>query len=327
MARWCTATFISLPVLMILLTAMTLAGCSGDTPACRVGADCASGACRADGTCAPGADATSGFAWADTTAQADAPGGDAPPPVDNGPAADASPDPIVCSNDGDGVIEREKVPMAAELSSTFRIASDVTVDTAGTTDESGNRIWSLDGPLPGDQKVLVETLPVSGTWFAAKFPGATYAARLSQSEELLGVFEAAPSALLLRGVVSPEDGLLRTELTLDPPVVVLKFPLALGATWSTSTAVSGVALGVPGIYSEDYVQSIDDAGTLETPYGSFDVLRVHVTLKRTVGLLTTTVHTHLFVTECFGTVASIVSKSGESGPEFTEAAEVRRLGP
>jgi hypothetical protein len=33
------------------------------------------------------------------------------------------------------------------------------------------------------------------------------------------------------------------------------------------------------------------------------------------------------VTECFGSVATVVSQTNELGAEFTDAAEVRRLSP
>ena len=57
------------------------------------------------------------------------------------------------------------------------------------------------------------------------------------------------------------------------------------------------------------------------------MLRVRVTLVRTVGVIPTTTRSFLFVSECFGTVASITSGDGESRAEFTRAAEVRRLAP
>ena len=57
------------------------------------------------------------------------------------------------------------------------------------------------------------------------------------------------------------------------------------------------------------------------------MLRVSVTLTRTLGLVTTVTRSFIFVTECFGTVANMVSQSNEAGSEWTDAAEVRRLSP
>ena len=91
--------------------------------------------------------------------------------------------------------------------------------------------------------------------------------------------------------------------------------------------MTGFAQGVLANYTEKYSYQVDAHGTLKTPFGDFPVLRTRVVLTRTLGLLTTVVRTYLFTTECFGTVASIVSKDNEQKAEFTSAAEVQRLSP
>jgi hypothetical protein len=191
----------------------------------------------------------------------------------------------------------------------------------------GVRTWDLTGALTGDHSLLGETRDLSGAWYAADFVGATYASRLSDSNELLGVFEVTADALLLRGVVSPDDGLTRTKLTYDPAVKVLAFPLQAGTTFTTDSLVTGVASGVWSAYSEKYESQVDATGTLKTPYSTFHVLRVRTLLTRTVGLLVTTARTFTFVTDCFGTVATVRSQDNESAVEFTQAAEVWRLSP
>lgn len=283
-------------------------GCAASDPrTCSSGEECSSGVCLPTGTCAAtGADAGHD-AW-----ESDAPRGD-------GPTGG-------CANH-DGAIAREEVTLAAGLSATFRFATDATVQTAGTAVEGGERRWDLSGSLAGDRDALVETLPVEGQWFASTFPGATYAARLSGEEDLLGVFEATPEALLLRGVVSPTGGAGKTELTYDPPVPILAFPLAIDAAWTAESGVRGWAFGVLSSYSERYDSRVDAKGTLATPFGEFPVLRVRTLLTRTVGVSSTITWTYLFASECFGTVAAIVSKPGETNPDFTNASEVRRLAP
>jgi len=225
------------------------------------------------------------------------------------------------------VIERVEVPLAAGLNAKFLTSGAAAVSSAGTTQGDGSRVWDLSGALSGDHLVLVETQKLDGKWFAPKFPGATYAARLSESSELLGVFEVTDGALLLRGVASPADGLTRTELTYAPPVVVLKFPLSEGVTWTTSANVTGLAQGVMAAYTEKYESFVDAHGTLKAPFGDFPVLRTRVVLTRTVGVLTTVIRSYLFGAECFGTVASIVAKDNEPAAEISTAAEVRRLAP
>ena len=67
-------------------------------------------------------------------------------------------------------------------------------------------------------------MALTNKWYAPKYSGATYASKLRTSSDLIGVFETAPATLALRGVVSPADGLYRTELAYDPSVSVLSFP-------------------------------------------------------------------------------------------------------
>lgn len=295
--------------LLLLTATATAAACTGsDAPACRVGSDCVSGVCRADGTCAP-ADADSGVPTADA-------------PV-GGPDG-ATP---ACDPDHDGVLARDEITLAAGLSAPFLIAADAPVSTTGMILGDGSRRWDLTAPLAGDHAADAVTLPLAGQWFAAVFPGASYAARLTDADDLLGVFEATSGALLLRGVVSPTAGPGRTELTYDPPIVLLTLPFQAGTTWSSESTVSGLALGVFTTYSERYDSLVDAVGEMTTPYGPFPVLRVATDLTRTVGFLVTTVRTYLFVAECYGTVAAIRSQDNEPATEFTNAAEVRRLTP
>lgn len=307
------------------LVVAVLTACATDsTRECRVGADCASSVCGADGQCiaqgeVPGVDA----AGTDANTGSD---GNAPP-------GDAGSDSALpgCTPNKDGTITREEVPIAAGLHATYRIGSDAEISTAGTTGTGGRRVWDFSGALANDSSVIVETEPLKGKWYATKFPSATYASKLSQRSDLIGVFETSPGALLLRGVVSPTDtAATLTQLTNTPAVPVLKFPLTMGATWTTAAKVSGTASGVAlfGTYDESYVSKVDAAGDLKTPLGTFDVQRVQVVLTRTIGLLpATTIRTYAFVTECYGTIATITSSDNETNAEFTHAAEIRRIAP
>ncbi len=129
--------------------------------------------------------------------------------------------------------------------------------------------------------------------------------RLSDTQDLLGVFSLSATELDLEGVVSPASGVTQTETTETPPVATLKFPLQMGASWSTTSTVTGTLNGVFSTWQESYQDDVDAHGTLDTPFGTFDVLRVKVVLTRTVGIVPTVVRTFAFVTECFGTVATI----------------------
>ncbi len=294
------------------VVAVGAAAACASTPSgeCVVGADCASGVCGADGLCA---------------------GGDAGPSDGDGGDADAGAGPDgsigACVPNHDGFIDRDEVRIQPGLTATFRVALDAPVSTAGEFQPGGTRLWDLSAAITGDSDVQVVLSPMDGAWYAESFPDATYATRLSETEELLGVFRATDDALLLLGVVSPDAGAGRTELAYDPPIKVLQFPITAGAQWSTQSTVTGVALGVPSFYSERYEQMADAVGELVTPFGTFPVIRVRVELTRTVGAAVTTSRTYAFSSECFGTVASVVSRDFESEIEFDTAKEVRRLAP
>lgn len=313
--------------------------CSGESEApCRVAADCASGVCNPDGTCAAtadtlqvdAADASDVEDTAADTGMSDG-GGDASDGTGGtgdgtGPdASDASPDvSVVCAPNRDGKIERVEVPIAPGLQATFSIATGVTFDTRGQAGQTPR--WDMS-VFEGDTKVLVETLDPAPLWFGVDYPSATYATRLAADSELMGVFKAQGDGLYLLGVVSPEGGLTRTQLTYDPPARLLAYPMTKGMTWTSTSSVSGVTNGIATFASETYEGSIDADGVLKTPFADFPTLRAIVKLSRWVGFALYTEVSHLWVTECFGTVATVRSEGYATGPELTKAAELRRLSP
>ncbi len=296
----------------IAMLGMALGACAGSgARQCVDNSECASGLCLADGTCAAAPDGGTG--------------GDGAPGDDGGPGGDGGI--ASCRPNHDGTISRDEVSFAAGRVATFRVATDVTVDTAGTLQQGGAHLWDLVGPYDGDDDVVTTLAPLSGAWFAADFDGATYTTPLSATQDLIGVFEITDTALLLRGVVSPNAGPTRTELTYDPPAVLLQLPLTTTTQWSSTSTISGVASGVASYYSEKYESRVDATGDLDTPYGTFPVLRVRTLLTRTVGAAVVTVRSLQFVAECYGTVATVTSNQYESDVDFTTAAELRRLAP
>lgn len=311
---------------------------NGDARACRVGSDCASGICGDNGECV-GVDATKPAGDGGLEGNTITDGG---PELVDATLIDAALPGCVPNNDG--VITRAEVPLQAGLRATYKVATNPpeVSTTAGVPIDGGTRrLWDFAGSYGSDQSVIVETLPLAGKWYGPKFVGATYATRLTQSSDLLGVFEVAQGGITLRGVVSPTDGDKRTELTYTPPPSVLQFPLQMGATWKTDASISGVApvpgyptlasQSVDGNANETYEAKADAAGTLKTPFGSFEVIRVSTVLTRKLSWLgwpvsTTTVRSYAWVTECFGTVANATSQDNETDAEF-RPAELRRLAP
>lgn len=322
-------------VLFVSLTSLgglaLAGGCAASPPVepCHLGSECESGICD-DGACVPVSSTQS-----TSTGSSDGGSGGGTSTTSSAMTtastaasmSSTSSGSGTCTPNHDGTITAAEVPLMSGVSAKFMATTDATFATMGTDAGGGKRAWDLAQTFPGDHLALIEAQPVTGQWYAADFAGASYAAKLSETNDLLGVFEIAGDNLLLRGVVSPSDGFQKTELTYDPPVVVLAFPLTKGKNWSTDSTVTGFAQGVFGTYTEDYTNAVDQEGTLETPFGTFDVLRVRTTLVRTQGLLTTTIRSFSFTTECFGTVATLRAQDNESNVEFSDVAELRRLTP
>ncbi len=325
------------------------AGCSSSAPQCQVGADCASGVCESDGKCGPissthgdsgvalgpdggvvGDDGSSGDDGG--TSQGDDSGSvgvtDTGSPY---PGADGG----ECVPNNDGTITRDEVPMQAGLHANFEFAENVTVNSAGAMNANGSYAWDLTGPFQpsstkpttADHTVLVTTDDPTGQWFSAAFPSATYTTKLSDTANLLGVFQGTPGALDLLGVVSPTSGNGSTQLTYKTPIAVLAVPMMLGSTWTTNSDVTGTAEGLVSNYTEEYVNKVDAAGTLKTPYGTFNVLRVQTVLTRDDLGVVEVIRSFSFVAECFGSIASLVSQTDETQVDFTNASEVQRLTP
>lgn len=315
-----------------------LASCANsDSVHCRVGADCASGVCNADGTCqaattssGTGGSGASGGAGGTSTggtggSSTGGSGGTGTGGTSTGGTGAGGSG--TCLPNNDGVVTAAEAPFGAGLSAKYLVAKNATFDTAGKKQGDGTILWDFKAMLSGDQSVLVETVPPEGTWWEKDFAGVTYAARLSQSADLLGVFQVTADKLLLLGVVSPASGATSTELKYNPPVPVFVFPMKQGDTWDVMSTVTGTASGVAVFYSESYKSKVDAAGTADTPYSKFPVLRIGTDLTRVVGALVTTTRTYAFAAECFGPVATVVSQTDELASEFTSASEVRRLSP
>jgi hypothetical protein len=301
------------------LLALSYVGCADGEMRCRVGADCPSGLCLSSGVCALPQDAGMPDAVVIDRSDTNVLFDDTGVPVDSGVR--------VCAPNRDGIVSRDEVPLRPGLRATFRIGTNAMVSTAGTM-TGGMRTWDFSGAYAGDMDELTTLMEPGANWWAAMYPTATHAARLSSSADNLGVFQITDDALLLLGVVSPEAGVTQTRLTYTPPVTVIAFPLQDGSTFTTTSSVSGTALGVIAAYTEEYNSVVDASGTLITPYGSTPALRVRTEMTRRSGLVTlTTLRQFTFVAECFGIAGLVTSNARESSIEFTTAAEIRRLAP
>ena len=303
-----------------------VAACSSSSAQCHVGADCASGACGSNGQCLP-VSTDGGF-----EASPELDGGveaSVESSVEGAPAGEGG---SGCTPNDGGVLTQAQLPMQAGLHASFLIAENVTMPTGGTSQSDGSTDWDFTTALSGDHTVVITTDAIPGQWFSSRYTSATYTSKLSDTQTLLGVYQASADALLLQGVVSPTSASPETEVSYSPSAEILAVPMQMGTTWTSTSTVTGTADGIPAAYTEKYASEVDAHGTLKVPYGTFQVLRVQTTLTRTTGTVVQTTQTMTFVAQCFGPVARLTSQTttfpqAVPGPSFTSVAEAWRLSP
>jgi hypothetical protein len=124
----------------------------------------------------------------------------------------------------------------------------------------------------------------------------------------------------------------RTLVVYDEPVPLFTFPLKVGAVYSAETSFKDATIsGIPNAGKETYVITVDAAGTLELPLFTLQNtlrLRIEADQQFVIQSVPGPIHSiqYLFVHECMGEVARIVSPAGTTDPHFTEAREFRRIG-
>jgi len=238
------------------------------------------------------------------------------------------------------VIEAAELPMVPGIAVRYARnapGAEVEVDVDGMDDGHGGVLWDFSGG-PADVGATLELIAPEDTPHADLFGDATYAVPLLvESPSLLayfrlGVNEDGVDELLMLGMATTEDApaASRTELVYDDPLVLYRFPLAIGDHWEqTVTYRDAVTLGLPNQGIERYSFTVDAAGTARLP-GSIeveDVLRVRIAVEQTlavqVGDPGQTTYQLLWIRPCFGELARVVS----SDPSFGAVEEFRRYYP
>jgi hypothetical protein len=266
-----------------------------------------------------GEDATAPDAGDATT-----PGRDASTDADPGTRPDAT----TCMPDQDGTITRAEMPFVVGATVLYAVNNDGTVvegvDTAGMPGSSG-RVWNYAAARAEDHRVLDEVLAPAGQWWASRYPTASFAMVLDRANQIYGVYRAGDNALELLATVSREAN--RTDLQMDPPVAVLRFPLTEGASWEQTVTGRGLYNFTAFQNVTRYTFRVDARGEVRTPAGRYPVLRLRTDVDQSVPFTAfrRTQRTYTFLSECWGVVARVASVDNESAVEFTRAAEYRRL--
>ena len=301
------------------LCAAFAVGCGDNAdPACLNRNDCPTGQICVMGECRPEVAQDGGVDG----------GSDAGPDAgrDGGAPDGGSPDSGVCDYVDDGVINRQELVIEVGMGATYRVNQDtpVTVDLVGQM-SGGEPLWDFSQGTSSDRSVVDELLPVVGTWFAADFPDATYAALLDEGLGTLGVYRVTADAVSMLGIVSQTAN--ETLLTYDPPVDLMRFPIALNDHYIVETTSSGTYSWTLFTAEETYEFTVDARGRVVVPAGSFHAARIRTDFMQHIPYTAIYVERILYVwvTECFGVVARVQSEDGETEPLFTAAAEFRRM--
>ncbi len=253
-----------------------------------------------------------------------------------------------CFGDGDGVVDASEVQVDPALG----IGTYVTVNRGGTTvsledpggvDEGQGLVWDLSAvDAERDELLRIGPSPLAGLWYEALFPDDAFDALLDGPTDMHGIYRLDDEAgeLLLLGIAAAEEG---DHLVYDPPVPLMRFPLADGDGWVADDAaaegeVDGEVyprdLGADGVVSlvHTYAMEVDGVGTARLPFGDLPALRLRVIHRQEAynsiaGLFAADAsRATIYVTECLGMVARVRSLPDEVAPDFSEAREVLRLG-
>ncbi len=233
-----------------------------------------------------------------------------------------------CRANGDGVVEDAEMPVEAGLVGRFRGSApgaDVTVDLEGEPAAGGGRLWRFDTDALGADERLERTLAPDDFWFGPYFPAATYAAILDAESGTYAVFERVPGELRIIGLASDVPD--RTLLVYETPVAAMRFPMREGDSWSADTRAAGRLEGQDLEIDMHYEFAVDAQGTIRLPAGEVPVLRQRIgSRQQVVGApFAIARQSVLFVAECLGGVARVVSELNETEGLFTVASEVSRL--
>lgn len=254
-----------------------------------------------------------------------------PAPTRQPYGADAAP--LSCAPNLDGVITAQELSPTLDVAANYLVSpqgTQRTVDLVGMIVD-GRHQWSFAIDYADDRAATLTATQVAGKWYAASFPTGQFTTPIDAGGTIDGIYVHDDGGMYLLGVAShvenPPEG--KTLLVYDQPIPLFKFPLAPPLSWSASGNVSNATLrGLPYAGKDTYEVSDDAVGKLVLHDFTFDQvhrIRTKVTVAPSAGAPTTQFQVS-FVGECFGEVTRATSKNNETNPDFTTAAELRRLG-
>jgi hypothetical protein len=241
--------------------------------------------------------------------------------------------PLACVPNLDGMITAAEAAPAIGASETFLVSPPNTtepVNLDGAVDMAGQRVWDWSTSLASDESFVLTPVVLGSQWYASSFPGGQFVLPYDAGDTIEAVYIHDDQALRLLGIASTEENPTagKTLVVYETPVVLYQFPIVVGASWMTSGMSKNATLkGLPYAGTDTYATNVEASGVLELPDYTFtQVLKVStlVTVAPVAGE-TTTQRQVSFLFECVGEVARATSQLNEPNPDFTVAAEIRRL--
>jgi hypothetical protein len=242
--------------------------------------------------------------------------------------------PLECVPNLDGRIEAQELRAALGVPVSYLVSPagvQRTVHVAGTINPQGQRLWDFATDFADDEQAKLEAGALAGKWYQGAFPAAQFTTPLDAAGRTWAAYSDDGQALYMHGFASlAEDGPEgKTLLVYAQPVALYRYPLEVGKTWVTVGQVSnGTLRGLPYAGRDTYTITVESSGRLDLPdltYTQAMRVKTNVTAVPAVGAPVTRRQTG-FVFVCFGVVARATSRDGETQDDFTQAAEVRRLG-
>lgn len=254
------------------------------------------------------------------------------PPPAKGNYVGAPPTPLPCVPNLDGKIDSNELQPIFGVTANFLVSPQGktrTADQIGVV-RDGKTIWDFSVDLSDDQIFKSTGMPLTGKWYADKFPGLEnpVVLPLDAAGNMEAVYTHDSQALYLHGLASKTQA-VNTYLPYDKPVALYRFPLQVGSSYTAISDVkNGSFQGLPYAGRDQYEVKVDAAGSvILSDFSVQQALRVKTkaTISPAAGIVTVTRQTN-FLFECVGEIVRLTSVPGEEDENFTNAAEVRRLG-
>ncbi len=259
-------------------------------------------------------------------------GNDSLPP-DRDPFSELPPEALECTPNLDGRIDATEIVTAFGLEVSYLVSPSGTtrdIDVRGD-DESGVTVWDWSVDLADDQIARLGPEPLDGKWYEEFFEPDSFVAPFDGGGSIETISRQTEEGLFLLGLASAEENPAegKTLLIYDAPVLLLKFPIEPGSSFtSVGTVDNATFRGIPYAATDTYEVSVDAVGELRLPSFTFTQahrIRTDLTVEPALGDPASVRQVSYFF-ECFGEIARATSQPNEPNANFTTAAQVRRLG-